>query len=233
MRKPVIGIVGRSRMSDTGFCLMAVPESERMAIIASGGNPILILPTQLIEYEKCMTNHPTPGELSRLTEEELDLMYKQIDLCDGIVLPGGEMMFEYDRKICEYCYQNDIPILGICMGMQVMCTYYKKVELKKIETNIQHKDLSNEYVHNVSVMKNSKFYSFIKEQEFLVNSRHAYQIIEAGKLNAVAYSEDGIVEAVEEPNKKFFIGVQWHPELNYQTDDISKKIWKSFIESCR
>lgn len=232
-KRPIIGIVGRSRMSDTGFCLMATPESERMAIIAAGGNPILILPPQIVEYEKCMDNHPTPSELARLTDEELNMIYQQISLCDGVVLPGGSMMFEYDRKIAEYCHQHQIPLLGICMGMQVMCTYDQEVNLQKIETNINHKDLEHAYVHKVKLDPNSKLYGIIKKHEFEVNSRHAFQILSAGKLKVSGYSEDGIIESVEDPSHNFFIGVQWHPELNFKTDEISKRIWESFINHCQ
>jgi gamma-glutamyl-gamma-aminobutyrate hydrolase PuuD len=233
MKSPIIGIIGRSRMSDTGYSLIATPESERMAVIASGGNPILIMPPQLVEYQKCLDGHPTPGELARLTDIELEKLYSQIDLCDGIILPGGEMMFEYDRKVCEYCYNNDIPLLGICMGMQVMCNYDKPVELKKIDTNINHKDLENDYVHSVKINKNSKLYEIIGLEKFTVNSRHNYQIVSTGKLDINTISEDGVIEGVEDKNKKFFIGVQWHPEINYDTDTISKKIFDSFIDKCK
>lgn len=232
MKRPIIGIVGRSRMSDTGFCLMATPESERMAVINAGGNPILILPPQQLEYEKCMEGSPSASEINRLTEEELSMIYEQIDLCDGIVLPGGSMMFEYDRKICEYCHKKDIPLLGICMGMQVMCTYDRSVKLEKIESEIQHKDLEGEYTHFVDIVSNSKFYHLIDQTHFMVNSRHLYQVMDPGSMTVVAKSEDGVIEAVEDPERKFFIGVQWHPELNYINDDISKKIWKNFIDAC-
>lgn len=211
---------------------MVTPESERMAVVSAGGNPILILPPQQLEYEKCMEGSPSASEIDRLTEEELSMIYEQIDLCDGIVLPGGSMMFEYDRKICEYCHKKKIPLLGICMGMQVMCTYDRDVKLEKIQSNIQHKDLNEDYIHSVDVDLNSKLYSLIHKSHFMVNSRHLYQVLDSGSMTVVSRSEDGVIEAVEDPNCKFFIGVQWHPELNYLTDDISKLIWKNFIQSC-
>ena len=51
-----------------------------------------------------------------------------IELCDGIILPGGEKTFEYDTYVVNYCIKNDIPILGICLGMQIMASTGKKRE---------------------------------------------------------------------------------------------------------
>lgn len=233
MKKPIIGIVGRSRVSDTGYNLMATPESERLAVITCGGNPILILPPQKIEYQKCLKEHPTPGELDRLTKEELELIYEQLNLCDGIILPGGDMMFEYDRIICDYCLKNDIPILGICMGMQVMCTYDRAVRLNKIDTDIEHMDLKKEYVHEVIIDEKSKLFNIIKEGKIKVNSRHSFTITDKGLTVISAKALDGVVEAVEVPEKRFAIGIQWHPELNFSTDLASKRIFEAFISACK
>lgn len=233
MKKPIIGIVGRSRVTDTGYNLIATPESERMAVITFGGNPILILPPQLIEYERCLNEHPTPGELKRLTKEELQLIYDQINLCDGIVLPGGDMMFEYDRIICEYCLNNNIPILGICMGMQVMCTYDRSVSLNKINSDIEHKDLKSTYVHKILINENSKLFSIVQEKEIKVNSRHGLAVNDSGLSTISSKSEDNIIESVEFPDKEYALGVQWHPELDFETDIFGQRIWESFISTCK
>lgn len=50
------------------------------------------------------------------------------------------------------------------------------------------------------------------------------------KLSQVAYSEDGIIEAIEDKNKRFFIGVQWHPE-SLMEDRYSDKLFSYFIET--
>lgn len=232
MEKPIIGIVGRSRLSESGISLIATPEHERMAIFEHGGIPILILPPQLIEYQKCMNSHPKPSELQRLTKEELDNVEKQLELCDGILLPGGDMMFEYDRKICEYCIEKNKPLLGICMGMQVMCTYHSKnVSLYPIQSDVCHKVLNDTYTHPVQLVP-SKLKSFIKKEIIDVNSRHGYAVLDAGECHTSAYSKDHVIEAVEMPDKTFCIGVQWHPELDYQTNFSSKRIWEEFIKAC-
>lgn len=232
MKKPIIGIVGRSRLSESGVSLIATPEQERIAILEHGGIPILILPPQLIEYQKCMEFHPKPSELKRLTKEELDCIEKQLELCDGILLPGGDMMFEYDRKICEYCVEKNKPLLGICMGMQVMCTYQSKnVSLYQIQSNVRHKVLNDTYTHSVQLIP-SKLQSLIKKEIIDVNSRHGYAVSDAGTCHISAYSKDRVIEAVEIPDKTFCVGVQWHPELDYHTNISSKRIWEEFMKAC-
>lgn len=226
--KPLIGLIGRIRISDTGFDLIATPEEDRMAIIAAGGNPFLVLPPQLVSY-----NSSRPAQMARLTEEELSRLYQQLDLCDGVFFPGGDVMFEYDRKICEYCIEKNIPILGICMGMQVMCTYNRKIDLEKNETTIEHKEFEKEYAHLVEVDKASKLYNIVGQEKFMVNSRHAYHVTNTGDYKISTRSEDGLIEGVELPNQKFNIGIQWHPELNFQTDEISKKILNAFVQACK
>ena len=46
------------------------------------------------------------------------------------------------------------------------------------------------------------------------------------------YSEDGIIEAIERKDKKFAIGVQWHPEMIYNESEESQRLFKSFIKAC-
>jgi len=52
-------------------------------------------------------------------------------------------------------------------------------------------------------------------------------------LNIVAYSDDGLVEAVELPKKKFVLGLKWHPEAMIGYDEGQAKIIRSFIQSCK
>ena len=49
----------------------------------------------------------------------------------------------------------------------------------------------------------------------------------------MAVSEDGLVEAVELPEKRFVWAVQWHPEFSYRVDDNSKLIFREFVKHCQ
>ena len=123
-------------------------------------------------------------------------------LCDGIILTGGDILCKLDYKLIDYIYKNNIPCLGICMGMQVM-GLYKDGKLKKI---------NNHYNINHKVIISSKSpLSSIYDRGSIVCSRHKEALIKT-KLDIVARSEDGIIEGVEDKNKRFFIGIGWHPE---------------------
>lgn len=127
-----------------------------------------------------------------------------IDMCDGFILQGGESFYDIDLEIVKYLYENDIPTLGICLGMQTMA-YLFNGKIGKINN---HYSLEK-YVHEIEIKENSKLFKIIKKNKILVNSRHN-EYVRNTSLNISSYSN--VIESVEDDNKRFFIGVQWHPE---------------------
>lgn len=224
--KPFIGILGRSEESKTEMPLISVQEKERMAVIKSGGIPFLILPPQTVEYRRSI-----PRELSKLTPEEKEMIDRQLEVADGILLPGGDISYEYDRYVVAKAIEKNIPLLGICMGMQVMSFYNKRPNLKKIEKENSHFNRKKKYVHQTFVDTKSKLYQILKQEKIEVNSIHHYEVQKDSQFKIAAISADGVIEAIEYPQCHFCIGVQFHPELNIDTDVNSQKILEAFIEA--
>lgn len=148
-----------------------------------------------------------------------------IDLCDGIIFQGGDSFEKYDLKALKYIYDNNIPVLGICLGMQLMGVLFdgNMVDISN------HKKEKN-YTHTIKIKRNTKLYNIFKSDIINVNSRHK-SAIESTKLSISAISNDGVIEAIEDSNKPFFIGVQWHPEsMTY--DSNQNRLFKYFINIC-
>ena len=154
-------------------------------------------------------------------------------------MPGGSRMYDYDLVITDYAYKNDIPVLGICLGMQIMVSYLLKEEIRTnvlekidIEKYINHNELELPYVHNVTLNKDSKLFSILGKDTIKVNSRHKYvaKNKEYDNFDIIAFSEEGFPEGIEVKDKKFFIGVQWHPETMYDYDENMRKIFEFFID---
>ena len=223
--KPIIGIIGRSDLSEKNKSTICVFDNYRKAVLHYGGIPIAILPPQTIDYHELM-----PKDSGSLTLEEKQIIEAQLELCDGIIMPGGSRRYEYDIYICDYCNKKQIPLLGIRMGMQVMCSYNNQNKNIKIEDNSHHSE--EEYKHLVTIDKTSKLFDILKETEILVNSFHNYHVENSGSYKAVGYCKD-IIESVEKKEDLFNIGVQWHPEKVYQKDLNSQKLFTEFIKCAR
>lgn len=124
--------------------------------------------------------------------------FEEVKLMDGLVAPGGDNVSDFDRKVFDYAINNDIPYLGICLGMQVMGN------LDKVDNHYLHQ-------HFVNIKKDSLLYKIYKKDKISVNSRHHEKVINTN-YNVCAISDDGVIEGIEVKDKKFILGVQWHPE---------------------
>lgn len=176
--------------------------------------------------------------------------YRAVKLCDGLIFSGGgdiceelciydrylpELIFEpsYERDkfeltLARLAYENDLPTLGICRGMQVMNTALGGSLLFDIPHHRQTTPRDTPS-HIATVKPGSYLASLTGINETGVNSFHHQAVDRPGKgLTVSSVSEDGITEAVEAQDRRFFIGVQWHPE--HLRDNASKKL---FAALCR
>ena len=221
--KPIIGIVGRLYSGESNIICI---EEIRLAVTKMGGIPLLILPIYKIDMN-----------LKKLySQEELKDLESILSFCDGFILPGGDTWYRLDEVVIDYAIRRNKPLLAICLGMQAlskMLSGEKRIGYDntiKNNTLINHLEPNNNYVHSVIIDKNSKLYSIIGEEEIRVNSRHSYHVPELDNTLVSARSSDGLIEGVELKDKKFIIGVQWHPESNLE-DEHSKKLFKAFFDN--
>ena len=140
-----------------------------------------------------------------------------LKICDGFVIPGGSTESYLDKYIIEYATKNNIPILGICLGMQEMSSF---LDLEEVPNH----NKSNRYVHKVNIDKNSLLYKIFKK-DIYVNSRHNYKIKNLNGYKVAGRCLD-VIEAIEKEDNTFNVGIQWHPE-----DINNEELFNYFINS--
>jgi len=135
-----------------------------------------------------------------------------------------------------------LPVLGICFGMQALNVSRKGTLIQDIAS-----DISDSLEHQQGVPRDQPWHSITIERSSLlgsfpaisnngnsvkVNSHHHQAVNKLGdNLRAIAWSEDGIIEAIQDTRSdRFVLGVQWHPELAWQSDQVSKGIFETFVD---
>jgi putative glutamine amidotransferase len=145
----------------------------------------------------------------------------------------------YELELARRAAEADLPLLAICRGIQVLNVARGGTLVQDIPTEmpdaIPHEvaDTPHTIAHDVWVSEGTLLHTLLGERiegdACPVNSRHhqAVQTVGAG-LVVSATAPDGIVEAVEDPSKRFCLGVQWHPENFYRTGEF-RALFEAFV----
>lgn len=231
MNKPLIGIVAKNITIKEfyNWSWQRVGNDVRYAVNKNGGLVMGILPQTLRKNFNLEDEHDD----IKLTKSEINDLLVLVKKCDGIILQGGISSHNYEEFIVKYCYDNDIPLLGICAGYNniIRALGGKSEKITNVDVH-DRPDL--QYAHKCVVTdKNSLFYKLVNCERFDVNSIHTYVGTKIPKeLTVVALSDDGQIEVVEAKNKKFFIGIKYHPEILVDVDQKQNRIFKKFINIC-
>lgn len=226
MKKPIIGIVSKHYSKNKVRPDTYIRDEVKQAIFDNGGIAFGILPPD------SEIKHITDDWKNDLSTDEYENLINQIKLCDGIIIQGGGDSDNYECIVAKYCYDTDVPTLGICCGQNIMVRALDGTT-KSISNPEKHFDVDNSYVHSISIDKSSKFYQIINKDEIMVNSRHKKVVDKCPLLDKVAFCSDGYADVVESKEKKFYIAVRFHPESLYRIDSDMNKIFKAFIEVCK
>ena len=145
-------------------------------------------------------------------------------------------------SLIEKVLAGDKPMLAICRGIQVLnvaCGGKLYLDIQDQMPNALKHDWfpgfpRDKLAHTVSLTPGSQLNEIFGVDEIPVNSLHhqAVQDIAPG-LEAVAWSPDGVCEALEAPGHPFALGLQWHPEELVDDDPRAQQIFDAWVEACR
>ena len=231
MKKPIIGIIGKVQPQYGEDIWHRIDEVDeiRYLIVKNGGTAIMLLPTEIT----LKFNDNDIKDDTILSKEEKEELYRQIDLCDGFILQGGLYSSNYEIEMAKRIIELDKPLIGICAGFN---NILRAIGTDVIEDKTKSHDMyDRNYRHKVSIIKDTKLYSLINKDEYDVNSIHSMiapkeNVENYAKASAISY--DGLVESFELTNKKFIIGIKWHPELMIE-DEFTEKLFNEFIKNCK
>ena len=174
--------------------------------------------------------------------------------CDGLLLPGGGDMDPkfYGQARIPACGEPNLlrdaaeplllraflaadkPVLGICRGIQVMNAVLGGDLYQDIKP-FEHLPHNGHWakVHTVTVRRGTLLSRILGQDTVLVHSQH-HQAVDrvAPGFTLAALSEDGIVEAIEKPDARFCLGVQWHPEWLSDADPAMQSLFDAFVNAC-
>jgi gamma-glutamyl-gamma-aminobutyrate hydrolase PuuD len=147
---------------------------------------------------------------------------------------------EIEIRLIRHARRKKLPILGICRGSQllnVVCggTLYGDVQKEK-KSQLKHIDFAHydAYRHLISIIPGSLLQNWYRQKTLRVNSYHHQGIRDlAPRFKPMAHAEDGLVEAYYDPNSKFVVGLQFHPERMLEKAAGNWRIWNAFGSAVR
>ena len=232
--RPLIGISMRYDWRDEIFYLR---QTYAEAVFGSGGLPIYLPLFPDREYLLPILDH-VDGILLSGSNSDVDPLRYGADPHPklGDVVPRRDAT---DALILELAEERELPILAICYGMQALNvwrggTLVQDIE-SQVESSIKH-DQSGVYLrhsHKIDILGGTLLADLAGGTSATVNSHHHQAIERLGRnLTPVAWASDGIIEAVvDDAADHWLLGVQWHPEVGWSGDDLSRAIFGCFMDA--
>jgi putative glutamine amidotransferase len=237
MSRPIIGLT-LDREPPGGYSKThgwyALRENYCSAVVRAGGVPVLL-----------------PHE------PEQTAIY--LDVIDGLIVTGGAFDVDpalfgagarhasvttkdrrtaFELGVTRGAVAGDMPVLGICGGQQLINVALGGTLIQHIPDEIadalahEQPNPRSEAGHRVSIAAGTQLHRITGASELPVNSAHHQAVKQvAPGLIVDAVAPDGVIEGIEDPRRRFLIGVQWHPEYGISEGDV--RLFAAFITACK
>ncbi len=235
MKKPIIGLTPQY---DYERNRVWIGPNYLNAIRRAGGVPLL-LPLQADKEELTVAANLCDGILFTGGPDIDPFRFGEETIRQGgVVVPERDKM---EEDLFDIVIQTGKPVLGICRGIQILNvflggTIYQDIPAQfPSDLSIAHSQQSGNSVltHSVLVKEGTLLSEILGKDYLKVNSFHHQAVKDVAPVLKVAgVSVDSLIEALYLPEHRFFLGVQWHPEHLFDTNEDALHIFKAFINAC-
>ena len=233
---PVIGITLDSEQPGgySKFPWYALRQNYCSAVVTAGGLPL-----------------PLPHEPALATA--------YLDRIHGLIVTGGafdvdpalfgaatrhetvvlkQTRTQFELAMIQGALARDMPILGICGGQQLLNVALGGTLIQHIPDEVadclahEQPNPRDQAGHDALLVADTRLAAIAGSLRIAVNSAH-HQAVKTVAPGCIvnARAEDGVIEGIENPDRKFCIGVQWHPE--FTISDADARLYRAFIKACR
>jgi putative glutamine amidotransferase len=236
-RVPVGLTIGNSKEAE----IFALRDDYVRAVETAGGLPLVLAPGD-------------PGDAPALAADYLDRV-------DALVLSGGADIDPalygeppharigpvfperdaFEVALCREALRRDMPILAICRGHQLLNVATGGTLFQDIASQVEAAAMHDpdqerwERCHDVEVLAGTRMREILGQERVAVNSFHHQAVKELGRglVLAARGCDDGVIEGMEMPDRKFVLGVQWHPESFWDRPQGFQPLFQALVNAAR
>lgn len=215
--------------------------------------------TKYTVYDRYVEALRAAGALPVLLAPDVADVEDQLRLVGGVLLPGGDDLdpalwgetpaashvasdgrrTSYELALARRCLTDDVPFLGICLGMQLLNVACGGTLVQELPPGpVRHHDPALDLAlrHDVVLEPDTVLARAVGRPaggRLSVNSFHRQAPRVLGRhLVACARADDAVIEAIEHADRRFCVGVQWHPDVDAAEDEAARALLGAFVGAC-
>lgn len=226
MSRPLIAITADLYRRDSGALTSRVASAYAERVAAAGGTPVVLSPVDDHEAIEDLAGRFdgfifTGGDDPRTEPFGTPT--------DPRVTPVFSVRQAFESRLLEFLLKDgETPVLGVCLGMQMMAlleggSLHQHMPESHPDTHALHWTGEHEIIPEQGVRAIGRGIS---------HSHHKQAVNEPGALHVLARAPDGVIEAVGDPDRPYWIGVQWHPERTTEPQ-LGQRLFAELVEAAR